>query len=72
MDSTYITFRNMNIRDFAVNNLDNFNLYFSSPNTIDLREIRLKSPNTDERVKNFLLFLDNNGIHEINDYTLRG
>ena len=72
MDSTYITFHKMTNRDFAVKNLDNFTLYFSSPNTMDLREIRLKSPKSDEKVKNFLKFLDNNGIHEICDYTLKG
>ena len=32
----------------------------------------LTNTSSDERVKNFLMFLDNSGIHEIYDYTLKG
>ena len=69
MDSTYIMFNNMTTRNFVINTLEEFNLYFSSPNTMDLRLVRLKAPIEDERVKNLLKFLETNNIKQFQDYT---
>ena len=69
MDSTYIMFNKMTTRDFVINTLEEFNLYFSSPNTMDLRLVRLKAEIEDERVKNLLEFLETNSIKQFQDYT---
>lgn len=69
MDSTYILFNKMTTRDFVINTLEEFNLYFSSPKTTDLRLVRLKAAIEDERVKNLLEFLETNNIKQFQDYT---
>ena len=69
MDSTYILFNKMTTRDFVINTLEEFNLYFSSPKTTDLRLVRLKAPIEDERVRNLLKFLEINNIKQFQDYT---
>ena len=69
MDSTYIMFNKMTTRDFVINTLEEFNLYFSSPNTMDLRLVRLKAEIEDERVKNLLKFWEMNNIKQFQDYT---
>ena len=69
MDSTYIMFNNMTTRNFVINTLEEFNLYFSSPKTTDLRLVRLKAPIEDERVKNLLKFWEMNNIKQFQDYT---
>ncbi len=61
-DSTYIRFYDMDRRDEAVSKLDSFGLFFSSPNTGDLRHIRIKSPITDARVIAFLAMLANANV----------
>ena len=69
MDSTYIMFNKMTTRNFVINSLEEFNLYFSSPNTTDLRLVRLKAAIEDKRVKNLLEFLETNNIKQFQDYT---
>ena len=69
MDSTYIMFNKMTTRDFVIKTLEEFNLYFSSPNTMDLRLVRLKAEIEDERVKNLLKFWEINNIKQFQDYT---